>query len=349
MSSLQWRREETLDLVKRLAAVGYFIDYPTALKVVKWLARRTRPLILEGPPGGGKTSLAKALSEVYRSPLYRLQCFKGIGANEALYRWDARLQDLGKELYVNKHGRLPETADELAGIIYDPRMRLPGVFARALDDPNKDTFVLVDEIDKVEADGATEAMFLQFFDEQTIEVVETHEQLQPRDGQMRHLIVTSNAGIAGSSMRETLSHPMLRRSNYIYVPEPDLSRRYAILRMAAPGLPREVIRDAALFAHHASTTALDKPIALSETKEWVADLAYLRVGGLTRDAVVATIDSLAKINTDVMRLERNLGVIFQQIENTRDALDRDIDALDKELDGLSAVASEMGETPLVAA
>lgn len=348
MSNLQWRREETIDLIKRLARVGYYIDYLTALKVVKWLARRARPLILEGPPGGGKTSLARALSEVYKAPLYRLQCFKGVGAPEALYRWDTRLQDLGKEIYVNQHGRLPETADELAGIIYDARMRLPGVFARALDDPHEHTFCLVDEIDKVEQDGSTEALFLQFFDEQVIEVVETHDQLKPRNGLPRHIIVTSNAGIVGSSARETLSHPMLRRSNYIYVPEPDLNRRYAILRTAAPSLPRNVIRDAALFAHHASTTQMDKPIALSETKEWVVDLQYLGVDELTREAVVATIDSLAKINSDVDRLGNNIGVIFQMIERTRDALDMEIDILDDELRRMLDPEAELPDSALAA-
>lgn len=326
-----WRSDETLLLIKQLATVGYYIDYMTARDVVQWLALRPGPLVLEGPPGGGKTSLAHALQKVYSAPLYRLQCFKGVGAREALYRWDESLQNLAKEVYVQREGRLPETADELAGIIYQPQMRLPGVFARAMQDPHDHTFILVDEVDKVEADGSTEAMFLQFFDEQIIEVVETHEQLTPHNDLFRHIIVTSNAGVYASSTRESLSHPMLRRGVYKYIPEPDLKRRYAILHSAAPTLPAAVLRDATLFAHHATATTLDKPIALSETKMWVRYLEYLSIEELTPESVRATMTTLVKLNNDVQRLDNNLTRIFQMISNSRHELADDLAAAEQEV------------------
>ena len=48
----------------------------------------TRPLLLEGEPGTGKTALAEALAESMGVPLIRLQCYEGIDASQALYDWD---------------------------------------------------------------------------------------------------------------------------------------------------------------------------------------------------------------------------------------------------------------------
>ena len=47
-----------------------------------------RPLLLEGEPGTGKTSLAEAWATVTRAELIRLQCYEGIEASQALYDWD---------------------------------------------------------------------------------------------------------------------------------------------------------------------------------------------------------------------------------------------------------------------
>lgn len=54
-----------------------------------------QPILLEEEPGFGKTEAAKALARVLDTPLYRLQCYEGIDAGEALYEWNYPCQLLG--------------------------------------------------------------------------------------------------------------------------------------------------------------------------------------------------------------------------------------------------------------
>ena len=64
---------ESVDgLLAALQEVGYFADRRLATAVFLAL-RLQRPLLLEGEPGVGKTSLAQALSQVLARQLIRLQ------------------------------------------------------------------------------------------------------------------------------------------------------------------------------------------------------------------------------------------------------------------------------------
>ena len=47
-----------------------------------------RPLFLEGDAGVGKTAFAHALAQVTGRPTFRLQCYEGLEASQALYDWD---------------------------------------------------------------------------------------------------------------------------------------------------------------------------------------------------------------------------------------------------------------------
>ena len=46
-----------------------------------------KPMLIEGPPGVGKTELAKATAEYLNLPLIRLQCYEGLDESKALYEW----------------------------------------------------------------------------------------------------------------------------------------------------------------------------------------------------------------------------------------------------------------------
>src|SRR5690349_9317583 len=74
-----------------LAGAGYLADEPAAL--VSFLAQRlSKPVLVEGPAGVGKTELAKALSRATGRELIRLQCYEGLDEAKALYEWNYRKQ-----------------------------------------------------------------------------------------------------------------------------------------------------------------------------------------------------------------------------------------------------------------
>src|SRR3954464_3303245 len=74
-------------LAAALETTGYLPDEGLATAAYLALVMH-RPLFLEGEAGVGKTALAHAPAGVPRRPIYRLQCYEGLEASQALYDWD---------------------------------------------------------------------------------------------------------------------------------------------------------------------------------------------------------------------------------------------------------------------
>src|SRR4026207_1699606 len=64
-----------------VADVGLSTSLFLALKMGK-------ALLLEGEPGVGTTEVAKVLSQLFSTPLIRLQCYEGIDISQAVYEWN---------------------------------------------------------------------------------------------------------------------------------------------------------------------------------------------------------------------------------------------------------------------
>ena len=68
------------------AELGYICDESIAMAI--YLATKlNKPILVEGPPGVGKTELAKATSSLLQLSLIRLQCYEGLDEAKALYEW----------------------------------------------------------------------------------------------------------------------------------------------------------------------------------------------------------------------------------------------------------------------
>ena len=87
------------ELSERLDAARYVAD-PVTLKVIYLAAQMQKPVLAEGPPGSGKTELAKVVALAANTTIERLQCYEGINEEKAIGKFDESLQ----RLYLNAQG-----------------------------------------------------------------------------------------------------------------------------------------------------------------------------------------------------------------------------------------------------
>jgi MoxR-like ATPase len=75
------------------------------LEVVYLAARIRKPLLVEGPPGCGKTELAYAVAAAANTLVERLQCYVGITEEKIIGKFDEALQRLYLDTHAANLGR----------------------------------------------------------------------------------------------------------------------------------------------------------------------------------------------------------------------------------------------------
>ena len=268
------------EIRQRLDAVGYLVDEGTATALFLATALG-RPLLLEGEPGVGKTSAAKALAASLGTPLIRLQCYEGLSAGEALYEWNYQRQLLAVRLTEARGSHLSD-ADLFTEEFLLDRPLLRAVRHRGPLPP----VLLIDEIDR--ADDEFEALLLEFLGEAAITVPElgTFAALRPPV-----VILTSNRS------RE-LHDALRRRCLYHWIDFPSPERAALILRRSVPAANEPLIASAAEFIGRVRGLDLDKAPGMAEAIDWVSALSVLRVTRLARDDIVSTLSAVAKSPDD---------------------------------------------------
>ena len=275
---------ETLtDLIERLDDAGYLAD--DAIGTALFLALQLgQPLLLEGEPGVGKTSAAKAVAEVLGTTLIRLQCYEGIAANEALYEWNFARQLLA--------ARTAEARGEsiVADDLFSEEFLLDRPLLRAVRHTDGPAVVLLDEIDR--ADDEFEALLYEFLGECAVTVPEigTFTASHPPV-----VILTSNR------TRE-LHDALKRRCLYHWIDYPGPQRAAAIVRRNVADSAQPLVTAATAFVHRARDLDLDKPPGLAEAIDWVRALSVLGVAELVGDAATRTLGALAKTPDDLIAL-----------------------------------------------
>ena len=85
---------ESAEALARSLEAAKYIIYPVMRQVVFLADQMQKPIIIEGPPGTGKTELAVAIARAGATVVERLQCYEGITEEKAIGKFDPALQEL---------------------------------------------------------------------------------------------------------------------------------------------------------------------------------------------------------------------------------------------------------------
>ncbi|HVB56584.1 MAG TPA: MoxR family ATPase, partial [Candidatus Acidoferrales bacterium] len=220
-------------LAEGLRDAQYVVD-PVTLEVVYLAAKMQKPLLVEGPPGCGKTELAYAVAAAADTTVERLQCYEGITEEKAIGKFDESLQKL-----------FLETQKELLGHDWDGiRKRLhsidlfaEGPLLRALQYKIKPCVLLIDELDKV--DHAFEALLLEILSAWQITV--------PKLGTVK--AETVPFVVLSSNEERRLGDPLRRRCLYLRFEYPTVEREVEILAVRSRNQEAALLGQMAGLAH----------------------------------------------------------------------------------------------------
>src|SRR5437588_9548081 len=151
------------ELAEKLRTVQYLVA-DELLAVVYLGMKLGKPLLVEGPPGYGKTELACAVAKAAGTVIERLQCYVGIDEDKAIGKFDEALQKLFLEAVK---GREHEDWEGIRRELHTLSFFTQGSLLRSLL-YEKPCVLLVDEIDKV--DQGFEALLLEIFSEWQISI-----------------------------------------------------------------------------------------------------------------------------------------------------------------------------------
>ncbi|MGY1724857.1 AAA family ATPase [Blastococcus sp. SYSU DS0533] len=273
------------DLAAALEATGYLADEGLATAAHLALAMH-RPLFLEGEAGVGKTALAQALAQITDRPLYRLQCYEGLEASQALYDWD-----FGRQLLHLRAAEAAHAADDPARLeasLYDRRFLLARPLLQALEDAP--SVLLVDEVDR--ADDEFEAFLLEVLSDFTISIPE----LGTVRAEVPPLVVLT------SNRTREVHDALKRRCLYHWLAHPDFDREVAILRRRLPQVTDQLARQVARATATLRTLDLLKPPGVAEAMDWATALHTLGARDLDPDLAARTLGAVLKYREDTERV-----------------------------------------------
>lgn len=290
-----------------LEAQGYIASDSIALTLYLAL-QLEKPILVEGPPGVGKTELAKAAAALLGRPLIRLQCYEGLDEGKALYEWKYGKQLLYTQVLKEQLGDVLRGATGLAesvarlhefgDIFYSEEFLEPRPLLAALRE-EQGAVLLIDEIDK--ADQEFEAFLLELLSDFQVSVPE----LGTVRARRRPLVL-----LTSNNQRE-LSEALKRRCLHLYIPYPEAALERRIVARQAPGLEAALQAQLVGFVQALRGLDLRKAPAVSETLDWARTLLLLHVEALDPAWVERTLPVLLKHEDDVALVRERLPSLLK--------------------------------------
>lgn len=277
------------DILALLEKHRYVADDELAT-VLFLMLRLQKPLLLEGPPGVGKTEIALVLSDLLQAPLIRLQCYEGLDVNAAVYEWNYQKQLLGIKLQEGSELSVAEKEKHIFG----PDYLLKRPLLQSITSETVSPVLLIDELDR--SDEEFEAFLLELLSAFQISI--------PEIGTIRathrpYIVLTSNR------TRE-LSDALKRRCLYHWIDYPTLEKELAIVQKRLPGIEAELLMQVTEFVQEVRQKKLMKTPGISETIDWAESLMALGHRALTSTAIHQTLGALLKSVDDIRMVKEGV-------------------------------------------
>jgi len=243
-----------------------------------------KPMLIEGPPGVGKTELAKVIAKSFNRDFFRIQCYEGITFEQIVGEWNYQKQLLHLEAAKNSYAEEYTIFEEE----YFINRSLLNAFLN-----KKDSVLLIDEIDK--ADEEVESFLLQALGEQEITINDLGTfQLQ------NDLIVILTSNSQRSLLDETKD-----RCLFLYIPYPTVEREIEIVKSKLPDANDETVSTVVKIVQEIRNLNLLKKPSVRGTVDWVKSVSNLKTRNTT-EAMKESIGVAIKTESDKKRVIKDV-------------------------------------------
>ena len=275
--------------------------------VIRLAAALEKPVLIEGPPGVGKTELAKTCATVVHRPLVRLQCYEGLDESKALYEWKYGKQLLYTQLLKEQLGDVLDGAKgldesmarlhEFGDVFYSEAFLESRPLLKAME-ADQGGVLLIDEIDK--ADFEFESLLLEVLSDYQVSIPELGT-IRARSKPL--VFLTSND-------TRDLSDALKRRCLHLHIPFPTVELEAKIVASRVPELAQSMTKKLVQFVHAVRSLDLKKAPAISETVDWAKSLLLLHAKDLDSALVQDTLNVLLKYEDDIQIAQGQLSKLM---------------------------------------
>jgi len=276
--------ELDLEEIRRSLADQRYIPDDKIITTVYISLKLEKPILIEGPPGTGKTELPKAISKALNRDFYRIQCYEGITFEQIVGEWNYQKQLMHLEM-----SRIKDLDEDVFQEKYFIKRPLLSAFIN-----KKPSIILIDEIDK--ADEEVESFLLQALGEKQITVNDLGT-YDLRNDLM--VIMTSNS-------QRILLDETKDRCLYLYIDYPSFEREMEIVKSQVPDASTELIEKVVKIIHKIREMNLIKKPSIRATIDWVKTLLAFKKDELDNETINRTIGVVIKNQEDKEKVSKHL-------------------------------------------
>lgn len=247
-----------------------------------------KPILIEGPPGVGKTELSKAIAKSFNKEFFRVQCYEGITFEQIIGEWNYQKQLL--HLETTKENGVDEKS--VFSEEYFIRRPLLNAFMNT-----SSSIILIDEIDK--ADEEVESFLLQALGEGEITVNDLGT--FPLNNDLIFILTSNSQRILLDETKD--------RCLYLYINYPSFDREVAIVSSKVPTASESLVKRIVSVIQRIRSFNLSNKPSIRASVDWVRSVLTLDTSSeeVPDDSVLEdTLNVVVKNEADKKKIKKEL-------------------------------------------